>query len=92
MNLRMLEEQDMKCVLVGDKGVGKTSLLMTHHTGIYPVDYIPEVYDMHNEVITVDGVSVTLGMWDTAGQSDYDRQVIISLPAVGLKYSIPVIG
>jgi Ras-related C3 botulinum toxin substrate 1 len=76
MNLRMLEQQDIKCVLVGDKGAGKTSILMTHHTGIYPVDYIPEVYDMHNEVITVDGVPITLGMWDTAGQSEYDRQVV----------------
>ena len=84
MNLRMLEEQDIKCVLVGDKGVGKTSLLMTHHTGIYPVDYIPEVYDMHNVVTTVDDEAVTMGMWDTAGQSDYDRQGVKYLPASSL--------
>ena len=30
-----------RCVVVGDGGVGKTSLLSTFATGVFPEDYVP---------------------------------------------------
>lgn len=64
--------QTIKCVIVGDKAVDKTRLLMSYSTGCFPKEYVPTVFDDYVSV-TVEGNPVTLGLWDTAGQEDYER-------------------
>ncbi|XP_035022320.1 rho-related GTP-binding protein RhoH [Hippoglossus stenolepis] len=67
-------EMSVKCVLVGDSGVGKTALLVRFTSETFPDSYKPTVFDNTGVEVHMDGVQISLGLWDTGG-NDNVRQI-----------------
>ncbi|AOW02815.1 small GTPase superfamily [Yarrowia lipolytica] len=69
----MAQPLKRKLVIVGDGACGKTSLLCVFTMGSFPSKYTPTVFDNYVADCRVDGKSVALALWDTAGQEEYER-------------------
>jgi Ras-related C3 botulinum toxin substrate 1 len=58
---------------VGDGAVGKTSFLISFAMEAFPQEYVPTTFDNFNAVYPFEGIEIFLGLWDTAGQADFDK-------------------
>lgn len=69
------EEEDVimtKVVILGNQGVGKTSMLTQYTTGQFPQGCAPTIgASFRSKVVHVNGYHVKLQMWDTAGQERF---------------------
>lgn len=70
----------IKCVVIGDGAVGKTTLLHAYifknfcdSKTIIERDYVPTIFDNFTASLVVQNRVINLSLWDTAGQEGYDR-------------------
>ncbi|MBT9558931.1 MAG: hypothetical protein IV100_23065, partial [Myxococcales bacterium] len=61
--------QSLKLLFNGDGAVGKTCFLIRATNNVFPVDYIPTVFDNYvlNLLSRKHSVMVSAGLWDTFG-------------------------
>eukprot|EP00128_Syssomonas_multiformis_P005487 Colp12_sorted_trinity150504_noHs@16835 len=62
----------LKCFVVGDGAVGKSSLITSYITQKLPNMYVPTVFDSYSVGFLLNGVEKTLIICDTPGQEDFD--------------------
>lgn len=63
----------IKCVLVGDGGTGKTSIIHYFMHKRRNESYIPTIFDNRAVEVSHNNTLVTVNFWDTAGQDGYDK-------------------
>jgi len=47
--------------------------LVSYCTDEFPTDYVPTIFENYSANVHVDNKNITLGLWDTAGQEEYER-------------------
>ncbi|CAH0399287.1 unnamed protein product [Chilo suppressalis] len=62
----------LKILVIGESGVGKSSIILAFTTGDYNSSFPATIgVDYKCKIMEVNGVKVKLGIWDTAGQERY---------------------
>ncbi|KAH3766536.1 cell division control protein 42 [Pelomyxa schiedti] len=59
-------------------------MYIRYASGSYPSDYVPTVFDNYNVNVMFNDQPYSVGLWDTAGEEDYDRLRPLSYPQTDL--------
>ncbi|CBY37260.1 unnamed protein product [Oikopleura dioica] len=66
------DEVALKIVVVGNGGVGKSSLIQRFATGLFTQEYKKTIgVDFLQRSLSLAGISINLMLWDTAGQEEF---------------------
>jgi len=68
----VMKKLKIKVTVIGDGGVGKTSLIQKFTQGIFKTDYIKTIgAQLTHYESEIDGYKIELLFWDIAGQNDF---------------------
>eukprot|EP00689_Sawyeria_marylandensis_P003727 EC826328.1.p1 GENE.EC826328.1~~EC826328.1.p1 ORF type:complete len:224 (+),score=112.68 EC826328.1:31-702(+) len=81
---KTLTNVPIKCVIVGDGAVGKTCLLWVYAKDEFPEDYVPTIFDNYTANVDSADFHIKLGLYDTAGQEEYDKLRLLSYPGTSI--------
>jgi small GTP-binding protein len=71
----------VKCVMVGDIGCGKTCAVELFTSRTMPTQYSPTLNGVaYKTQVTIDNQPITLELWDTPGQADYENRRALYYP------------
>lgn len=70
---KLADANEIKCVVVGDGGVGKTSMLLRYVNDDFLTEYMPTCFDSYSVPLDLGERQGSLVLIDTAGQETYDR-------------------
>jgi GTPase SAR1 family protein len=56
------------CVVIGDAGVGKSSLVVSYTTNDFPTQYVPTAFDNYSVDVSVGSQLVHFDICDTGGK------------------------
>ena len=71
--------QDIKLMVVGDGGIGKTSLLMTYAFNYFPVK-APPLFEREYKTVAIDNEQVNVDLWDCMSPREYERVRALRYP------------
>jgi len=74
------KENTIKCVVIGDARVGKTSLVRSYATNEFPGPYTPTASDTYSVNVLVASKPITFSLTDTGGNENYDQLRLIAYP------------
>ena len=66
----MVPPLDIKCALVGDGAVGKTSLAISYSTNGYPTEYVPTAFDHYSGKFLF-SVVISLNLIELNGEREH---------------------
>ncbi|VDM81313.1 unnamed protein product [Strongylus vulgaris] len=69
----------LKCVLVGDAAVGKTSLIVSYTTNGYPQQYVPTAFDNYSGTLLKNLCMFLLGLLHSAQTPFLSIKALISV-------------
>ncbi|CAK94311.1 unnamed protein product (macronuclear) [Paramecium tetraurelia] len=72
MNKSQQAQEVYKIILVGDQGVGKSSILLRYTKDLFQRDYNVTIgLEFASKKVTIQDTALTLQIWDTAGQEAF---------------------
>lgn len=77
----------IKCIVVGDSKVGKTTLLNANRNKTFQ-DYIPNMMDDYSFRTAVDGTSVFFSPWDNRGRDQIESHYIAHTDVILICFSL----
>jgi Ras-related protein Rab-1A len=67
-----LIDYNIKMILVGNSGIGKTSIIRRYKENTFSPEFLTTIgIDFVNKIVNVNGLKTKLQIWDTAGQERF---------------------
>ena len=70
---RTLPSENIRCTLIGDEKVGKSSLLLSYQANTYSSEYIPTVFDIYSKRVSYKDAPINFSLYDIGGNQKFEK-------------------